>query len=309
MDKEGLFLDLKELTYIVTIANEGSISKAADKLYMAQSSLSQALQIYETELGTPIFMRTSRGVRPTAAGTAFIARARQILQQYHLAQTEAWDIENLKGGRVEFGIGTFRGTYLLPPVLKKFHELYPNIHVEIKEMESIDLENQILEGLLDLALIGAPPVRIKSEVDFLMSDEILLVTTADHPVMKYAKICEDLPGRMWIELKDTAEFEYILSSPNTVLGRIARRSFRQAGFQPLGQNTHISVPFAAAMAREGIGLALTYNSCIIPGENYRYLRIGKNGIFQDLALAYPDGEYRSRAALALAELFHKVYSQ
>ena len=75
-------MDLKELDYIVTVANEGSISRAAEKLFMAQSSLSQAVRLFEQDLGTPIFVRTARGVRPTSAGEAFIFHARQILQQY-----------------------------------------------------------------------------------------------------------------------------------------------------------------------------------------------------------------------------------
>lgn len=86
-------MDLKELNYIVTIADEGSISHAAEKLYMAQSSLSQFLHLYEAELGTPLFMRTSRGVRPTASGSVFIAHARQILLHYRRAQSEVWGIE------------------------------------------------------------------------------------------------------------------------------------------------------------------------------------------------------------------------
>lgn len=85
---------------------------------MAQSSLSQAVRLFEQDLGTPIFVRTARGVRPTSAGEAFIFHARQILQQYQEARSEASDIENLKGGTVIFGISTYRGTYLLPPVLK-----------------------------------------------------------------------------------------------------------------------------------------------------------------------------------------------
>ena len=57
-------MDLKELDYIVTVANEGSISRAAEKLFMAQSSLSQAVRLFEQDLGTPIFVRTARGVQP-----------------------------------------------------------------------------------------------------------------------------------------------------------------------------------------------------------------------------------------------------
>lgn len=113
-------MDLKELDYIVTVADEGSISRAAEKLFMAQSSLSQAVRLIEQDLGTSVFVRTARGVRLTAAGEAFISHARQILQQYREARSEASDIENLKGGTIIFGISTYRGTYLLPPVLKNF---------------------------------------------------------------------------------------------------------------------------------------------------------------------------------------------
>ena len=216
------------------------------------------------------------------------------------------DIENLKGGTIIFGISTYRGTYLLPPVLKKFHERYPKVHVEISEMDSIDLENQILEGILDLALIAAPPVRIKHGFEELMRDEIMLVTTKEHPVMKYAHECENDPEELWIDLKDTAPYEYILGPPNTVLGRTARDSLREAGVEPLGLDTYLSAAFAAAVAREGVALAFTYRSCRVMRDGFRYLRIGKEGIFLDLALVWPAGKYRSRAAKALADLLHEM---
>ena len=108
-------MDLKELNYIVVIADEGSISRAADKLYMAQSSLSQFLFQYEAELGAKLFVRTARGVRPTSAGEVFIDHARQILMDYHRTKNEIWDIEQLHGGRIDLGISTFRGTRLSAP--------------------------------------------------------------------------------------------------------------------------------------------------------------------------------------------------
>ena len=300
-------MDLKDLNYIVTIADEGSISQAAEKLFMAQSSLSQALRVYETELGTPIFMRTTRGVRPTAAGQAFIDHARQMLGSYRRAQSEVWDIEGLQGGQVELGISSYRGMYLLPPVLARFKGLYPNVHVEITELDSFDLEDRILKGLLDIALIALPPVRLREQVDFLLRDEIILVTTADHPVMKFARPREDGDG-LWVRFLDTTDFEYILGPPNTVLGRAARKRVRLCGREPIGLNTNVSAPFAAAMAMEGLGLALTYRSCMVKDNRVRYLRMGEEGVFIDLGLAYPSGEYRSKATMALGNLFHEMYS-
>ena len=210
-------MDMKELNYIVAIADAGSISAAAEKLFMAQSSLSQALSLYESELGTPIFVRTSRGVRPTPSGSVFISHARQILNHYRLAQSEVWDIEGLNGGRVEFGISSFRGTYLLPPALKQFHASYPQIQVEITELDSWDLEDRILKGLLDIALIAAPSEKIRHSGDFLMKDEIVLAASVIHPVMAFALPCGQHSGVYWIDLNYTTDFTYILGSPGTVL--------------------------------------------------------------------------------------------
>ena len=299
-------MDLKELTYIVTIADQGSISRAAEKLFMAQSSLSQALQLYEAELGLPIFVRTTRGVRPTAAGSAFIDRAKRILNSYRLAQSEVWDIEGLRGGQVEFGISTYRGMYLLPPVLTQFKALYPGVHVQITELDSIDLEDRILKGLLDLALIALPPVRLKDQVEFLLRDEIMIVTASSHPIIKFARPLPEGNG-LWVDFFDTTGYEYILGPPNTILGRAARREFQKCGQEPIGLNTNVSAPFAAAMAMEGLGLALTYRSCMVNRADVHYLRIGTQGIFLDLGLAYPTGEYRSKAASALGALFRETY--
>ena len=100
-------MQLKELRYIVTLADEGSVSRAADRLYMAQSSLSEFLQQYEAELGVSLFVRTSRGVRPTAAGSLFVDNARTILKHYRLVQAQLDDMADLKVGTVIFGISSF----------------------------------------------------------------------------------------------------------------------------------------------------------------------------------------------------------
>lgn len=295
-------MDLRELNYIVTLADEGSISRAAEKLFMAQSSLSQFLSQYEAELGAVLFMRTSRGIRPTASGEVFLGHARQILLQYRRAQNELWDIEGMNGGQIELGVSTFRGTYLMPPVLKRFHEIYPNVQVHITEMDSVDLENQILEGALDIALIALPAVKLK-HTEFLMKDEIYIVASKDHPIMDKVRRGE----REYIELEDAAPFEFILGPPGTILGRIARREFQKRGLEPVAHNTNFTAAFAASMAREGVGLALTYQSCAVPDDNAAYLRIGEEGVFLDLALTYPVGEYRSKATVTLARVMRTMF--
>ena len=71
-------MDLKDFQYLIALADEGSVSKAADRLYMSQSSLSQSLQQCESELGVKLFLRTSKGIHPTANGEVFIGHLRQM---------------------------------------------------------------------------------------------------------------------------------------------------------------------------------------------------------------------------------------
>lgn len=245
-------MDLKELNYVVTVANEGSISRAAEKLFMSQSSLSQAIRVLEQDLGTSVFVRTTRGVRPTAAGDAFISHAKQILQQYRAACSEAADIENLNGGTVIFGISTYRGTYLLPPVLSASAPSIQKSMLRSVTWTALTSRTSSWKDLLDLALIAAPAgPGIRHGVSPFMRDEIMIVTTADHPVMDFARTCDSAPELSWIDLKDTAAFEYIFGPPNTVLGRVGRQALRDAGIEPIGQGT-ISPPPSPPLWQEKV---------------------------------------------------------
>lgn len=84
--RKKITMEMKELVYLVTLAEEESISRAAERLYMAQSSLSQFLHQFEAELGTKLFVRTSKGITPTYSGKCFIEHAGEILRDYQKAK-------------------------------------------------------------------------------------------------------------------------------------------------------------------------------------------------------------------------------
>lgn len=108
-------MEIKELNYLIAIAEEKSIFKAAEWLYMAQSSPNQFLQILESSLGSQLFISTSRGIRPTETGNIMVKYAYATLIEYHRTQDEIQDLKDLKSGSVILGISGFRGSYLLPP--------------------------------------------------------------------------------------------------------------------------------------------------------------------------------------------------
>lgn len=300
-------MEIRELKYLVTLAEEGSISRAAARLFMAQSSLSQFLQQFEKELGTPLFVRTSKGIRPTAGGGEFIKSAGQILLQYRRAESQLWDRVNLKCGRVTFGISSFRGNSLLPGVLRKFYEIYPKVRVDIVEANSMELEEKLLEGNVDLAVVALPFAKLKTDAAPLMEDEILITANISHPVMEAAHLL-DGGRRGWVDLKEAARHEFILSDYNTMLGSMGRKLFWDRELTFISENTNITASLAASMARAGLGLAFTYGSCAEAYEDTVYLSVGEKGFFLKLAVAYPPKEYRSKASLALGKLLQEQLS-
>ena len=297
---------LRQFEYILAIAQEGSVSKAAERLYMAQSSLSQFLQQFEADLGVKLFFRTSKGLRPTHNGAIFIGHLQKLALDYQRAQNELWDNENLKGGRVRFGISSFRARSTLPRILKLFCERYPSVQVDVVEENSMMLESLLMEGKLDLAVIAMPSTKVKAEFAPLKKDEILIVAKRDHPAMALAREREDASG-LWIDLRDAAQFPFILSDHTTILGTIGRDLFQREKIQCNILHGNITADLAVHIASEGLGLAFTYESCVSPREDAAFLRIGKNGLFLDLVLATPSGEYYSKAAQALESVIREVF--
>ncbi len=141
----------KELMYVKTIAEEKTISKAAQKLFVAQPSLSQSLQRIEEALGARLFNRTAGGLTLTYAGERYYHMATQILKMYQDFETEVSDINNLKTGRIHVGITNDLGTIVLSRVLPLFHTLCPNVEVYVSEENSCVLDQKILSGELDFA--------------------------------------------------------------------------------------------------------------------------------------------------------------
>ena len=122
-----------------------------------------------------------------------------------------------------------------------------------------------MEGKLDLAVVVMPMIKFKGEVKPLRRDEILLVANREHPAVQYAHPLEDM-GRAWISLEDAAKFELILSGFDTILGSVAREILMKKRLKYHADNDNISAAMAVSMAKEGLGLAFTYQ--VLPGAGF-----------------------------------------
>ena len=156
----------KELLYVKTVADERSISRAAKKLFIAQPSLSQSIQKIEEGLGTRLFFRTAGGLTLTFAGERYYHMASEILKRYEDFELEISDINNLKTGKIHLGITNHLGTLTLARVLPRYREICSHIEVYIHEENSEKLEQMLLSGGVDFAIMHAPKENTQAQIEY-----------------------------------------------------------------------------------------------------------------------------------------------
>jgi DNA-binding transcriptional LysR family regulator len=146
----------RDLLYIVTILDEGSVSAAANRLNISQPSLSQAVSKLESQIGMKLFLRYGKHLAPTQFGSFFAARAREVLGNWEVFEQEVnkYIIEKKKNIIVGAPAGLCRT--LLPYVLSELEKDHPELKITVLEQRSVEIEQHLFEGSLDLGVLHSP---------------------------------------------------------------------------------------------------------------------------------------------------------
>ncbi|MEU7479543.1 LysR family transcriptional regulator [Lentzea sp. NPDC042327] len=177
-------MELQQMRYVVAVAETGSFTRAAQRCLVVQSALSHQVARLERELGARLFDRTSRSVRLTPAGTAFLPAARQCLDFADRAAAEVAAAVGEVRGRVLIGVIPTVAAVDLPAALKVFRERYPQVRVALRMQPSHELVEQVRQGALDLAFLGLPPTARPEGVRGreLARDRHVAVFAPSHPL-------------------------------------------------------------------------------------------------------------------------------
>ena len=150
------FMDLKQLTYFVTVVSEGTISAAARKLHMTQPPLSTQLRLLEDEAGCRLFERGPRSVRLTDAGKMMYERASTLLHMSTLLQEELREYRRGGRGTLRLGVVSSVSSTLFCRWFEEFHLLHPDIRFELFEADTYQLLERLRDGLIELAIVRTP---------------------------------------------------------------------------------------------------------------------------------------------------------
>jgi DNA-binding transcriptional LysR family regulator len=173
-------MELRQLTIFLSVADELHFGRAATRLHLAQSSVSEQVQRLEREIGVPLLTRTSRSVKLTAAGEAFRTEARRLLQDAARAVRIARDAADPRSGTITIGYNPVAGQSVLPAVLTVMRDREPGLRVNLCELMTGPQLRALNADDIDVGLIyGRPPKPLRSR--HILDVPLMAAVSATHP--------------------------------------------------------------------------------------------------------------------------------
>jgi len=176
-------MELAQLEYFVKVIQEGSFSKAADRVFRTQPAVSIAIRRLEEEFKLSLLDRSQKTPTLTEAGEVVYDYAQRILALRNQVGGAIAELQSFKRGHVRIGANESTSLYLLPDVILAFREQYPLVKVEIFRHVSDHLSRELLDRNVDLALMASEPSDREIEVFPVLKDELILVMSPKHPLV------------------------------------------------------------------------------------------------------------------------------
>jgi DNA-binding transcriptional LysR family regulator len=172
--------DLRQLEIFCKVVELGSFSKAANTVFLAQASVSERISKLESMVGARLLDRLGRRVVPTKAGEFLYKHAVSLLDMKEKVRQEMEDFLGIKRGTIQMGASTIPGEFILPRIIGSFNEEYPSVSVILAISDTSDIETRVLEGDLELGIVGSKPSNNTLKYQELWKDELVLATPTQH---------------------------------------------------------------------------------------------------------------------------------
>ena len=295
-------ISLRQIRYFVAVADCGKISAAAANLSVSPSAISAAVSALEQELGAPLFERRHGGVDLTSEGHQFLRRAQNILTAVSEAMRGFRRSGRTLGGEVRVGVTYTVAGYFLPDLLARFERSFPKVQIKLQERQREDIEQRLVDGRLDLAVMLVSNLHNRTEIDsrVLVRSQRRLWLSNDHPLLTSKTV----------SLKAVSRESYIMLSVDEA-DRTAMRYWRQTPFRPNVIFTTSSVEAVRSMVANGMGVTIlsdmVYRPWSLEGEHVEVREIGDPVPTMDAGLAWGRGLELSASAVAFYEFLCQVF--
>ena len=280
-------MQLQQLRYFVAVADLRHFTRAAERVGVAQPSLSKQIHALEAELGASLFERGT--VSLTAAGEALLPIAVRILADVDAAHREVQDLVGLRRGRVRLGATPSLCVSLVPGLLRHFHDRRPGIELHIHESGSQDLVRELVRGALDLALIVQPEYGVEAglRAEPLLRESLVVASL------------EPLGARLRIE--DLRDRPLLMFRAGYDLRDATLDACRRAGFVPTFTVEGGEMDAVLSLAEAGLGAAVVPSIVVAGRPRLHVAHFEPPGMRRTIALAHRREAALSQAARSLRD--------
>ncbi|MBQ0753823.1 MAG: LysR family transcriptional regulator [Gammaproteobacteria bacterium] len=284
-------MDSNSLSAFLAVADSGSFTAAAERLFLTQPAISKRIAQLEDQLGARLFDRIGRQVHLTEAGHALLPRARQVIRDLDDMSRAISGLSGEVSGTLRIGTSHHIGLHRLPPVLRQFSREFPKVQLDIHFIDSEEAWEGVLHGDLELGVVTLPPIaddRVYSEA--IWNDPLVFMAAPEHP----------LATEQHVSLEMLTQYAALLPSPVTFTRRIVEALFRE---QSLTLNISMSTNYLETIhMMVSIGLGWSLLPATMLDEQVVKLATDESVMHRQLGFVTHPGRSLSNAAQRFLEI-------
>lgn len=316
----GLAVNFVNLEYFLVVAEELNITRAAERLYMSQQSLSSHIRRLEQDFDTKLFERTPT-LSLTYSGRKLARAAAQILEIKRQVTEEIDDINHRRRGNIRVGISHTRGRVLLSDILPGFKKAYPYVELSVLEGNSVELENSISRGGIDL-MIGFAPIMVSDIVTVpLLTERLFLCISRTMLEQRFPGVSpEELHQRMeTVSITDFADLPFLMMTPGNQIRTMLDTLCVKEGINPSIFLETENIETLLALCIKGMGITfypelfvkdigLPFEKPLNNGEVF-FFPLSDPITMGHLVIGYRQNTYLSDVTRAFIEFVKDTYRQ
>lgn len=283
-------MDLRQLEYFQMVCRLNNMTRAAERLHVAQPAISVAIQKLEEELGVQLFVRGQKQFLLTAEGRIFLTRADEILAKAQDAILEMAEYRDLKKGAIRLGVPPMIGASMFPHIFAGFRNVYPDLQLTIIEEGSLAIREMLEREELDIGLVITSHASSLLNTQTIAKGEILLCVSPKHPLAgSDSASFGQLSGESFIMLKD-----------GTYHRSIVLEECKKHGFEPNIVLSSSQVDTIKGLVAQGVGISFLLDRIAQPDSRIACVHLAEP-LCLEIGLAWKKDRYLAKASQAFVE--------
>lgn len=283
-------MDIRQMEYFQMVCRLNNLTRAAERLHVAQPAVSVAIQKLEDELGVQLFDRSQKQLVLTTEGKVFLERVEDILQRTQDAVLEMHEYRELRKGGIKLGVPPMIGAYIFPHIFAGFKQVYPALNLSVVEDGSLAIRDRLEKEELDLGIVITSDLSPRLEMRPITQGEVLLCLSPLHHLANAAAV----------SIADLRDEPFILLKEDTYHRKLVLDECKKHGFEPHIVLSSSQIETIKGLVAKGVGISFLLD-VIARKDNYVHCLPLAAPLHIEIGLVWKKERYLSKASQAFID--------